>query len=201
MLSKKGHLQLETWTHPLDHETWNRYIRWINNNQHCTILNVDVSCNGAPIRTGFGGILRTHAGSYISAFSGRLQHSDDILLAELSTLYQGLVLTVNLNYNELACYSDSLLTVNLIKDELNHYHVYVVLIQNIKDIISSRNYSLHHSLREGNQCADIVAKLGASNVVDLFIHSHPPEGLLPFWGVSFFFFCCFCCFLFFCFSC
>ncbi|XP_024636165.1 uncharacterized protein [Medicago truncatula] len=156
-----------------------RYIRWNNNNHHCTILNVDGSCNGAPIQTGFGGTLRTHAGRFISGFSGRIHHSKDILFAELTALYQGLLLATNLNYNELACYSDSMLTVNLINDELNPYHVYAVLIQNIKDLISARNFSLHHSLREGNQCADFMAKIGASNDVDLLIHSHPPDGLYP----------------------
>jgi len=156
-----------------------RYIRWNNNNHLCTILKVDGSCNGAPIRTGFGGILRTHAGSFISGFSGHIIHSEDILLAELTTLYHGLVLAIHLNYNEVACYSDSLLTVNLIKEELNHYHIYAVFIQNIQNLISSRNFSVHHTLSEGNHCADFMAKLGASNDVDLFIHSHPPEGLLP----------------------
>lgn len=43
-----------------------------------------------------------------------------------------------------ACYTDSLVTVNLIKEDLNHFHVYVVFIQNIKDLLSSRNFSLHH---------------------------------------------------------
>jgi len=149
-----------------------RYTRWNNNNLNCTILNVDGNCNGLPIRTGFGGLLRTNSGSYISGFSGRITLSDDILFVELTTLYQGLMLAINLNYNELACYS-------LIKEDSNHFHVYAVLIQNIKDIISSRNFSLHHSLREGNQCAYFMAKHGASNDADLFIHSYPPEGLLP----------------------
>jgi hypothetical protein len=54
-----------------------------------------------------------------------------------------------------------------------------VLIQNIKDIISVKNFSLHHTLREGNQCADFMAKLGASNDDNLTIHANPPEGLLP----------------------
>ncbi|AES88910.1 hypothetical protein MTR_4g064720 [Medicago truncatula] len=54
-----------------------------------------------------------------------------------------------------------------------------VLIQNIKDLMSSGTYSLLHSFREGNQCADFMAKLGASNDVELSIHSSPPEDLLP----------------------
>jgi ribonuclease HI len=156
-----------------------KFIRWNNDNFQCIILNIDGSCNGDPTRTGYGGILRNHTGSFISAFSGYIDHSQDILFAELSALYQGLTLAINLNYEEVACYTDSLLTVKLIKEDLNQFHVYAVLIQNIKDLLISRNYSLHHSLREGNQCADWLAKLGASNDVALAIHTSPPERLLP----------------------
>ena len=84
-----------------------------------------------------------------------------------------------LSFDELVCYSGSLLTVNLIKEDISQYHIYAVLIQNIKDIMSSRNFSIEHTLREGNQCTDYMAKLGASTDVDLSIHSSPPELLLP----------------------
>ncbi|XP_039686543.1 uncharacterized protein [Medicago truncatula] len=156
-----------------------RLIRWNNNNRRCTIFNVDGSCLGVPIRAGFGGVFRDNTGTYIAGYSGYISHSQDILFAELTALYQGLRLAVNLNCEELACYSDSLLAVNLIKDDLNYFHVYAVLIQNIKDIMVSRNFNLHHSLREGNQCADFMAKLGASSDVELTLHSSPPEDLLP----------------------
>jgi ribonuclease HI len=156
-----------------------RIIRWNNNNGTGTILNVDGSCCGDPVRAGFGGVLRINSGTYITGFSGYISHSQDILFAELTALYQGLKLAVSFNFGEVTCYSDSILTVNLIKEELNHFHVYAVLIQNIKDIMRSRPFSLFHSLREGNQCADFMAKLGASNDVELTIHSSPPEELLP----------------------
>jgi len=156
-----------------------RYTHRNNDNHHCTILNVDDSCNMDTNRTGFGGVFRTPTGSFISGFSGRIHHSQDIMYAELMALYQGLLLAISMNQVVLACYTDSLITVNLINEVSNHYHVYAVLIQNIKDIIISRNYSLHHSLREGNQHADFMAKLGASNEIDLEIHSSPPQGQLP----------------------
>jgi ribonuclease HI len=142
-------------------------------------LNVDGSCSGVPVRTGFGGIFRNHSGTYIAGFSGYISHSQDILFAELTALYQGLKLAISFNLEELVCYSDSLLTVNLIKEDLNHYHVYAVLIQNIKDLMDSRNFTLHHSLREGNKCADFMAKLGVSTDVELSLHSSLPEDLLP----------------------
>jgi len=156
-----------------------RLIRWNSNNQSCTILNVDGSCLGDPIRTGFGGVFRYSSGIYLSGFSGFINNSQDILFPELTTLHQGLILAISLNCGDLACSSDSLLTVNLIKDELPRYHVYVVLIQNIKDLMNSTSVSLHHSLREGNQCANFMAKFGASNDIALYIHSSPPNGLLP----------------------
>jgi ribonuclease HI len=91
-------------------------------------LNVDGSCIGVPICTGFGGVIRNHLGIYITSFSGFISISKDILFAELATLHQGLTLAISLNIEEMTCYSDSLLTVNLIKDDISQYHVYAVLI-------------------------------------------------------------------------
>jgi len=74
-----------------------RLIRWDSNNHMCTILNVDGSCNGVPIRTGFGGVIRNSSGNFIYGFSVFIKSSQDILFAELTTLHQGLILAINLN--------------------------------------------------------------------------------------------------------
>jgi ribonuclease HI len=79
--------------------------------------------------------------------------------------------------DELVCYSDSLHCVNLIKGPQVKFHIHGVLIQEIKELLSQTNISLHHTLREGNQCADFVAKLGASSDVYFLTHASPPEGL------------------------
>ena len=101
------------------------------------------------------------------------------MLAELTAIYQGLKLVMGLNTNEIMCYSDSLLAVNLIANDTPRYHIYAVLIQNIKDLLNDRNISLHHTLREGNQCADFFAKVGANSDAELVIHHSPPADLLP----------------------
>lgn len=77
------------------------------------------------------------------------------------------------------CYSDSLLAVNLIANDTPRYHIYAALIQNIKDLLNDRNISLHHTLREGNQCADFFAKFGANSDAALVVHQSPPADLLP----------------------
>ncbi|GAU37585.1 hypothetical protein TSUD_395580 [Trifolium subterraneum] len=127
-----------------------RYIKWNNNNYSCVILN---------------------------GFSGFISGSSDILLAELYAIYKGLLLAKDMSIDELVCYSDSLHCVNLIKGPQVKYHIHAVLIQDIKDRLSQISVSLHHTLREGNQCADFFAKLGASSDFDFLTHTSPPEGI------------------------
>lgn len=81
---------------------------------------------------------------------------------------------------DLTCYSDSFLSINLITSNTSKFLVHAVLIQEIKDLFSQANYSFHHTLREGNQCAYYFAKLGASSDVGLLLHPSPPDDLLPF---------------------
>ncbi|GAU28886.1 hypothetical protein TSUD_293380 [Trifolium subterraneum] len=154
------------------------HIKWNNNNFPGVILNVDGSCLGSPVRAGFGGVIRNESGFYLSGFSGFIQGSSDILLAELFAIYKGLTLAKNMAIDELVCYSDSLHCINLIKGPSIKYHVYVVLIQDIKELMSQSNITLCHTLREGNNCANFLAKLGASSDSDLTIHASPPEGFV-----------------------
>ncbi|KAK2392428.1 hypothetical protein QL285_065789 [Trifolium repens] len=154
-----------------------RYIKWNNNNYSCVILNVDGSCLGSPVRAGFGGIIRNTFGHYLTGFSGFIPKTSDILFVELFAIYKGLLLARDMGIDELVCYSDSLHFVNLIKGPQVKFHVNAVLIQDIKELLSQTNVSLHHTLREGNQCADLFAKLGASSDADFLTHASPPEGV------------------------
>jgi len=156
-----------------------RYIQWNNNNFDCNILNVDGSCIGTPARAGFGGLIRNNDGYCVTGFSGFIPDSADILLAELTAIYHGLTIAKDLGFAVVACYSDSLLAINTVKEASSKYHVYAVLIHEIKILLSQPNVSLHHTLREGNQCADFLAKLGATSDVSLLTHSHPPDDLRP----------------------
>jgi ribonuclease HI len=137
---------------------------------------VDGSCHGNPIRTGFGGVLRNETGLFLAGFSGFIPCSDDILLAELSAIYHGLIMAKDLGYAEIACHSDSIVCINLINGPIERYHIYDVLIQDIKNLLHYTNVTVSHTLREGNQCADFIAKLGAS-YIDLLLHESPPAGL------------------------
>ena len=155
-----------------------RLVRWNTGNHPCHILNVDGSCLGVPVRAGFGGLLRNGAGLFIAGFSGYLPNTDCVLLAELTAILKGLRLALDMGVQELVCFTDSQLSVTLITGDASKFHTYAVLIQDIKDIIASRNYGIQHTLREGNHCADYMAKLGASSDSNFLLHSSAPQDLI-----------------------
>jgi hypothetical protein len=120
---------------------------------------MDDSCLGSLIRFGFDGIIRNTFSHYLVGFSGFIQGSSDILLAELYVIYKGLLLAKDMSIDELVFSSDFLHSVNLIKGVQVRYHTHAVLIQDIKELLSQSNVSLYHTLREGNQCADFSLNL------------------------------------------
>lgn len=154
-----------------------RMVRWNNNNFNRVVLNVDGNCLGTPIRAGYGGIIRNSVGFFISGFSGFLATTTDILMAEL--IHRSLLLIVELGVEEMVCYSDSMLSIKLLTEHASNYHAYALLIQDIKYLLHTRNFSIHHCLGEGNQCADFLAKLGATSNEEFASHVTPPSDLLP----------------------
>jgi len=90
----------------------------------------------------------------------------------------GLLLAKDLEIINLVCCSDSLHCINLIKGPFLEFHMYGVLIQDIKELIEQSFVTVHHTLREGNQYADYMAKLEASSNNEITNHPSPPDGLL-----------------------
>jgi len=124
-------------------------------------------------------MIRNYAGLFLSGFSSYIATTTDILFVELTAIHRGLLLAVEKGIEEMVCYSDSLLSIKLLTEHASNYHAYVVLIHDIKDILSIRNFSIHHCLREGNHCGDFLAKLGANSDDEFSVHSTPPTDLIP----------------------
>jgi len=115
----------------------------------------------------------------MKGYSGFIPSTSDILQAELTAIYHGISIALDMGITDMVIYSDSLHSINLITENSSHFHAHAVLIQDIRDVLSQGNYSLHHTLREGNFCADYLAKLGAATDAPIQIHSSPPEDLRP----------------------
>jgi ribonuclease HI len=154
-----------------------RMVRWNAQGGTGMILNVDGSSIGNPGVSGFGGLIRNSDGAWVHGFSGNIGFSN-ILHAELLAVYHGLVLAWGLEIKELWCYTDSKTAIKLITDSVNDWHHYAAIIHNIKDLLA-RDWRVKvvHTLREGNACADYLAKLGAQNLMPYAPLSIPPAGM------------------------
>lgn len=154
-----------------------RWIKWHEEGDLALILNVDGSNLGNPGRAGFGGIIRNWDGSWITGFAEFIGIYD-ILHVELLAVLHGLRLAWDRGFQNLICYSDSMNGISLLRDPLPLFHKYAVLVQEIR-ICLQMDWTavIRHTLREGNQCPDFMAKLGASNDDEYVIHEDPPQGI------------------------
>jgi len=83
-----------------------------------------------------------------------------------------------MNFQEVFCYTDSLHCVQILNELTPRFHKYATLIQDIKDLLNlDWRASIGHTLREGNRCADFLAKIGASSTLEYVDHASPPTGL------------------------
>ncbi|CAL0299240.1 unnamed protein product [Lupinus luteus] len=154
-----------------------RMVHWSRPNFPYLALNVDGSSLGNPGPSSFGGILRDHTGRFIFSYSGSIGISNN-LKVELSTVHQGLKLCWNRGIKKLICWSDSLDIVSLINNTATTTHIYSSLILVIRDLITlDWDIKLLHTLREGNACADFLAKLGVANTIHLVIYDSPHHEL------------------------
>lgn len=132
-----------------------------------------------PIRAGFGGLLRHQTGRWITAFSGYIAGTSDILLVELYAIHRGLLLAREMNFQEVFCYTNSLHCVQILKELTLRFHKYATLIQDIKDLLNPDWLaSIDHTLREGNSCADFLAKIGASSTRGVCCSHHPSDRII-----------------------
>lgn len=167
-----------------------RVVKWTVELADCVVLNVDGSVRGDPLRGGFGGCFRTSHGQWMSGFYGFLNDTC-ILHLELLGIFHGLSTAWERGHRLVECQSDSLDAVSLVTSSVSPYHLYAALIWDIKDLLN-RDWvvKIRHILREGNACADLLAKHGAGQSAALVWLEQPLEGLgvllmADAWGVSF----------------
>lgn len=102
----------------------------------------------------------------------------NILHLELLAIFHGLALAWDCNFRVIDCQSNSLEAVSLVKTSPSPRHEFATLIWDINDMLSRPwRVELHHILREGKFCADFLAKHDASQIEDLQVTEHPPQGV------------------------
>ncbi|KAF7827683.1 reverse transcriptase [Senna tora] len=122
-------------------------------------LNSDGACSGNPGPFAIGGIIRNQYGNWISGFSGFIGFGS-ALKAELWVISNGIKLASDLGCTQLWIETDSLLACNLLIDQsLSNLHEYWNIISFCRSYLQKfSSFRLSHTFRQGNQCADQLAK-------------------------------------------
>lgn len=157
-----------------------RWVTWHPSmEEEVIVLNVDGSSLGNPGRAGFGGLFRQGYGTWVSGFYGFLGVADS-LFAELAAIFHGLHLAWGAGHRNLLCYSDSTYAIKLLtqEEEAGQNHRYAPLICTIKELLGRQwRVKIQHTLREGNMCADLLAKQGAKAADPLVTIQEAPVAL------------------------
>jgi len=148
-------------------------VCWQHGDNDTMVLIVDGSALTNPRKAGYGGLVRNFEGKFQFAFYGSVGLSN-ILHAEIHALMIGIKLCWEAGYKKLACFSDSLHVVHLLSKEVSRLHHYANLLERIQMYLDKVwDISIHHIFREGNSCADILAKLGADHSESLVMVHQP----------------------------
>ncbi|XP_045809693.1 uncharacterized protein LOC123904038 [Trifolium pratense] len=133
---------------------------------------------GILIKRGYGVLLRDNHGEFIWGYYGAATLKN-ILCAEIMAIWRGLKLCWENGYRKVLCCLDSLLAVNLIKQGVTSHHRFANEIHSIRRMLENDwEVVITHALREGNACAEFLAKMGAISNSPLVKISISPSDLL-----------------------
>lgn len=142
--------------------------RWTPPPQNSFKLNFDGASRGNPGEAGFGGILRNHKGKPLQIYYGHMGW-DTNNAAEMEGLWQGLMISKNLNMHPLIVEGDSQILINMAirlqygaqASKVASSWRLAARLNNIEqELRTNRVISFHHTKREGNKVADLLANIG-----------------------------------------
>ncbi|KAK9983940.1 hypothetical protein SO802_033465 [Lithocarpus litseifolius] len=137
-------------------------------------LNSDGSSLGNPGRAGGGGIICNSRGEWVSGYARAIGHTSSVA-AELWALRDGINLCIALNLTNVIFELDAQLVVNLVQkgsDRPSGNDVIIAdCIEGLQKIPRTR---VQQCFREGNKCADALARRGALLPQDFVIFHSPP---------------------------
>ncbi|KAF7818437.1 reverse transcriptase [Senna tora] len=153
-------------------------VKWHPPNVGWWKLNCDGACSGNLGPFAIGGLIRDNLGNWVKGFSGFVGQGT-ALKAELWAIFSGTKLAFDLGCKFLWIETDSLLACKLLLDSaLTNLHEHWNLISSCRSILQKfSEFKVSHTFREGNQCADLLAKLSLLKHEDYFVFQTLPPFL------------------------
>ncbi|CAL5436955.1 unnamed protein product [Camellia sinensis] len=122
---------------------------------------------------GFGGLIQYERGAWICGYYGRME-SCTSLETELWAVYKGLTIVLQKGFTNVIVETDAQEVVKLLVEGPAEKHPYRGLVEDARIIFNGCQCTAQHVYREGNLCADALAKLGAEQPEDILVVHEPP---------------------------
>ncbi|XP_019457635.1 PREDICTED: uncharacterized protein LOC109358024 [Lupinus angustifolius] len=157
------------------HAICERDICWQRPDIGTIKINVDGSCIRSSLIMGGGGVIRDHAGQWLSGFSANFGVGSAIL-AELLAMDHGLKLAWELGFKKVHLESDCLEAVHLLSSGIHIRHQKILKVVSVVRSWLSRDWivEVDFVVREANQVADFMARIGSHSSDKLRIWSTVP---------------------------
>lgn len=144
-----------------------------------TKLNTDGRWYESNGKAGYGGLFREHMGKWLLDYHGKPSCSS-CLETEIYGIYRGLTIILEKGLCNVCTDTDSLTGVELINEDYPACHPQQALIMDSKMLLTCTQTSLVHILRQANQSADHMARLGAEQTEEFVITEDSPQSVCHF---------------------
>lgn len=155
-------------------------IRWNFPPRGCLKLNTD----GSSFRgsASFGGVIRDGSGRWICGYMGKIPGTNTTsLMAEIWGIYKGLLLIKDIGFKKVFIETDCTGALDIFSRlKLEQNHPQKDMIEDGRKIMKEFECVIVHTLREGNHCADQIAKLGRRQPEEFCFLEDVPDAAIPF---------------------
>ncbi|KAL7583035.1 hypothetical protein Lser_V15G42598 [Lactuca serriola] len=143
-------------------------------------LNTDGSSLGNPGPSSYGGLIRDDCGAWVCGYAGNIGW-DTILAAEIWGISMGLRLIRAMKLKKVVIETDCQAALLLITvDSVDDSHPQSLLINDCRRDLQELGCYMVHVKRDGNHCADQMAKIGGRQDREFVVIDHPPPMLIQF---------------------
>ncbi|GJW96385.1 ribonuclease H protein, partial [Tanacetum coccineum] len=153
-------------------------FKWMSPEPNYLKQNTDGCFKRDPNHTSYGGLIRNSEGTWLCGYMGKLDGEwYGSREAKIWGIYKGLCLIRDMILSNVKIETDYLDVINAIQDGIDPLRFEK---EAIKTIMRQQKCFLVHTKRDGNQCADVLAKLGKTQSKEYIVLENPPELLLPY---------------------
>ncbi|PWA50939.1 ribonuclease h protein [Artemisia annua] len=149
--------------------------RWMFPGDNILKLNTDGSSIGSPGPSSFGGLIRDSKGTWVCGYMGNITTRwCTSLEAEIWSVYRGLCLISDKNLSNVLIETDCQAVLMLGLEVLDTRHPWKSVMDAINMIMRDQKCTMVHTRRDGNYCADLLAKLGSTQFEEYIKLEEPP---------------------------